>query len=288
MNFNIKKNWRIGILGAGRVGSSIASALYGNKIQILSVVSRTSRSASVLAKKTNCKIFSNKIEDLRTCNVVIVSVPDKHLKNIAQRVMRVRFNHDTVLLIHTSGMYGVTVWNQQTKKDKKTVFLTAAMHPLQTFAKRMDTSPELFKTYFAIDGKPRSIRLVKQLVKLLGGNAILIPDEKRVIYHASAVMASNFLVALSHASTELLRIASLKSLELEKIILPIQRQTLSNIDKYGTLAALTGPAMRGDQQTIRHHKKLLKQYSMDVFKIYNALSSYCTALSKKRQRGKHG
>lgn len=288
MNLSQKNNWRVGILGAGRVGSSIALALSGNKVPVLSVVSVTSHSASVLAKKINCKIFSNKIEDLRTCNIIIVSVPDRQLKATAKRVIQIRFTHNSVLLIHTSGMYGATIWNQRTSENKEVKFWTAAMHPLQTFVARMDASPEIFKTYFALDGKNKPVSIVKHIVQILGGKSIMISDNDRATYHASAVIASNFLVALSHASTELLRQIYSQSNGLEKIILPIQQQTLANISKYGAAAALTGPAMRGDKQSIRLHKKAIQKHSKDILKIYTALTSYCVALSEKRQRGKHG
>jgi predicted short-subunit dehydrogenase-like oxidoreductase (DUF2520 family) len=86
-------------------------------------------------------------------------------------------------------------------------------------------------------------------VELLGGRAFEVSDEHRAAYHAAAVIASNHLVALLSQAE---RVAAAAGVPLEAY-LDLVRATVDNVADLGPAAALTGPAARGDWDTIERH-----------------------------------
>src|SRR6266540_3786764 len=81
-----------------------------------------------------------------------------------------------------------------------------------------------------------------------GGRSFRLADEAKPIYHAAAVFASNYLVAITALAEELFRDAGIP--EPAELFLPLQRATLDNVAAIGPAAALTGPAVRGDAGTV--------------------------------------
>lgn len=91
--------------------------------------------------------------------------------------------------------------------------------------------------------------VIGQVVEALGGRSFAVPDEDRAVYHAAACVASNHLVALLGQVERLARSISVPP----EAYLDLARQSLANVDALGAAAALTGPAARGDDDTIARH-----------------------------------
>jgi predicted short-subunit dehydrogenase-like oxidoreductase (DUF2520 family) len=106
---------------------------------------------------------------------------------------------------------------------------------------------------FALAGEPAALAAARRLVDALGGLPLVIPPALRPVYHAAAVMASNYVVALTAVSMRLLGEAGVPESDALRALLPLLRSSLANIEQLGVPAALTGPIPRGDVDTIRSH-----------------------------------
>jgi len=113
---------------------------------------------------------------------------------------------------------------------------------------------------FAVAGDP----VAEEIVAVLGGRAMQVNDRDRALYHATAAVASNHLVALI-AQVE--RLAEVTGLQLD-LFGPLITQSLSAA-LADPAAALTGPASRGDWDTIQRH---LSALPADEVSDYLALS----------------
>jgi predicted short-subunit dehydrogenase-like oxidoreductase (DUF2520 family) len=148
----------------------------------------------------------------------------------------------------------------------------AAVHPLMalpdgpTGARRL-----LAGGWFAVAGD----ELAETLVTDLGGRAFTVADEHRAAYHASAVVASNHLVALLGQAE---RIAATAGVPFEAL-LDLVHSTIANVVELGPAAALTGPAARGDQATIVRHLEVLAD---DEKPAYRALAEQAARLAGRR------
>jgi predicted short-subunit dehydrogenase-like oxidoreductase (DUF2520 family) len=83
----------------------------------------------------------------------------------------------------------------------------------------------------------------------LGGRVVEVADADRAAYHAAACIAANHVVALLG---QVERVAALAGLDLDAF-LPLTRAALDDVAELGPRQALTGPAVRGDWDTLSRH-----------------------------------
>ena len=185
----------------------------------------------------------------RDVDLVLIAVPDAAIADVAAQIQPV----ETTVIVHLAGSLGLDVLAPHRRR--------AAIHPLvslpdaETGAERLSSS-----AWFAVAGDP----LARQLVTDLGGHAFDVADADRASYHAAACIASNHLVALLGQVERVARTAGVPF----EAYMDLVRATIENVGKLGPAAALTGPAARGDQETIHRHLTALPQ---DERRAYLAL-----------------
>jgi predicted short-subunit dehydrogenase-like oxidoreductase (DUF2520 family) len=136
------------------------------------------------------------------------------------------------------------------------------LHPLQTFT--LSRGPEqLDGAWAAITAETEAAReRARWLAGQLGVRPFDIRDESRVLYHAGAAMASNFLVTLYRAASRLFESAGAPP----EALLPLMRRTIDNGFE------LTGPIARGDWTTVDAHLAAIHQAAPDLEALYRAMA----------------
>ena len=130
-------------------------------------------------------------------------------------------------------------------------------HPLQSIPSPL-AGPDRFKdSFFAISGEPEALSLARRLAAQLGGAPITVPTSGRPLYHAAAVMVSNYLVTLLDAGARLFQRAGASPDDAEAALVALARGTLENVQEMGAESALTGPLMRGDIETVELHLRAM-------------------------------
>lgn len=115
-----------------------------------------------------------------------------------------------------------------------------------------------------------------------GAHPFFLREDDRILYHAAACMASNYLVALEHASELLFRRAGLASEGALQAFLPLVQGAVDNMSVRGTVAALTGPLSRGDIGTIAAHLDELAAKAPDQLPLYRTLGLATLDLVRQR------
>lgn len=191
---------------------------------------------------------------LATVDLVLLTVPDRHLAAVATTVPL------GPVVAHASGASGLEVLDPHPRRG--------SAHPLMTLPDRRVGGQRLVdRCPFAVAGDP----LVHQLVHDLGGEGFTIAERDRVLYHATAVVCSNHVVALL-AQGE--RLAARLGVDPE-LFHRLTAAALADVDRLGSRAALTGPAVRGDWTTIAHHLDVLPDAERA---LYLALARAAAAL----------
>jgi len=118
----------------------------------------------------------------------------------------------------------------------------------------------------------------------LGGRSIKLQAEDKVLYHASAVFASNYLVTLVKMATDLWQTFSIPTDQAIPALIPLIRGTLHNIETIGIPDCLTGPIARGDTGTIDKHLEALREKAPELLFPYKelGLQTIPIALAKGR------
>jgi predicted short-subunit dehydrogenase-like oxidoreductase (DUF2520 family) len=142
-----------------------------------------------------------------------------------------------------------------------------SVHPLQTIVR--DRGPEqLDGAWAAIAGEnEEALGAASRLADLLRLRPFELDDADRLVYHAAAVMAQGFLVALHWAAAELFEEAGAPPAAL----LPLMQRTMDNDFE------LTGPITRGDFETIERHLEVIREQRPELEPMYRALTDMMTA-----------
>ena len=78
------------------------------------------------------------------------------------------------------------------------------MHPLVSFADPRVAIDGMNDVAFGIEGDEPARAMAKRIVRALGARAVFLEAENLALYHAGAVMASNYVVAMADTAQTLL------------------------------------------------------------------------------------
>ncbi|MEZ5281268.1 MAG: DUF2520 domain-containing protein [Acidimicrobiales bacterium] len=220
------------IIGPGRAGRSLALAMTEVGWDVADIVGRGGPLASAA----------------QGVDVLVVATGDDAVATVAGSVDQV----DTTLVVHLSGSLGLDVLAPHKRR--------ASMHPLMTLPDPYTGKGRLLSGIaFAADGDPA----VAQVIAALGGETLNVDPADRALYHATAAIASNHLVALAG---QVERLAASIGVPLHAY-LALMAASLENVELAGSAArALTGPAARGDLNTIARHLAALPAGEVDTYK----------------------
>jgi predicted short-subunit dehydrogenase-like oxidoreductase (DUF2520 family) len=137
-----------------------------------------------------------------------------------------------------------------------------SLHPLQTFT--LARGPEqLDGAWAAVTAETAEARALGfELAETLGLRPFELADDQRPLYHAGAAIASNYLVTLHRAASELFAAAGAPAEALE----PLMRRTIENGFE------LTGPIERGDRETVEAHREAIRSVRPDLEPLYDVLA----------------
>jgi rfaE bifunctional protein nucleotidyltransferase chain/domain len=256
--------YRFAIIGLGRVGSVMMTLL-------TEVGHVPAWAISTRDMKVGAPIYRDIPRDPADAQVVFIALPDSHIRRIADEIASAWGSAcKGVAFFHFSGLL---------TSDELSAVLdqggeVASLHPLQSIADVSHARHTLKDSIFTIEGSEAAIRIAKDIVDSLGSNLISIPRDDKVLYHASATIASNYLVALLGQASEIMSSVGLSLAHL----MPLIRGTLSNIDAQGS-SALTGPISRGDWATVQSHIHALGKAFPDLVPSYVALGRYTARMA---------
>jgi predicted short-subunit dehydrogenase-like oxidoreductase (DUF2520 family) len=136
------------------------------------------------------------------------------------------------------------------------------MHPLQTFT-RARGPEQLDGAWAAITGETDDAReRGRWLAAELGLRPFDLAEDRRVLYHAGAAIASNYLVTLYQSAARALELAGAPP----EALLPLMRRTIENGFE------LTGPISRGDWTTVESHLEAIRRLAPDLEPMYRTLA----------------
>jgi predicted short-subunit dehydrogenase-like oxidoreductase (DUF2520 family) len=167
--------------------------------------------------------------------------------------------------VHTSGSHGLRVLESARRIGVRPV----AMHPAMTFTGSTRDLDRLPECVFGVTAGPAEAEWAEQLVRELGADVMWVAEEHRSLYHAGLAHGANHLVTLVSQAMELLSRAGAD--DPAAILRPLLEASLDNALTDGD-AALTGPIVRGDVNTVRAHLAEIAATAPDTLPSYVALA----------------
>jgi predicted short-subunit dehydrogenase-like oxidoreductase (DUF2520 family) len=269
---------RVAIVGAGNLGTALASSLKSAGWAIDRVIARprakSLQGAAILARKVGSRATS-RVSGLQA-DVIWLCVPDSGIRALA-RDLSETLNWRGKIALHSSG----ALTSDELAPLREEGAAVASAHPLMTFVKR--SQPVLVGVPFAIEGDRAAVRVVRGMVRDLGGVAFSIPKKDKAAYHTWATLASPLLTALFSTSEQVAAIAGVSRKSARQRMLPILRQTIGNYAALGAADGFSGPLLRGDVETIERHLEVLETIPV-ARNVYASLAQAALAYLPAKNR----
>ncbi len=269
---------RVGIIGAGNVGTSIGVVLQSKGYQVSGVCCRSEESALQAADMLSGKWFSEPHQVASLADIVFITTPDRFIEPVCQQVAEQNGFGPGQVVLHTSGAHNSGIL--RSARDKGADVLS--MHPLQTFPSVETGVNNLAGSYFALEGDEAALETGRDIVAALGGRALSISTELKSLYHASACTVCNYFVALLDLGLKMMEKTGVERRDALPALLPLIEGTLSNVKKVGVPRALTGPIDRGDDSTLEGHLIKMKQAMPEAVDLYCRLGEYTAQVAVEK------
>ena len=259
---------KVGLIGAGTLGKSLALGLSEAGWRVAVLTSRTLASARTLARMIpGCDSSPLPQEVVDRCDLVFLTVPDDAISSVASSLSWPPGRW----VAHCSGAGSLDLLKPAADMGAE----CGSLHPFQTFA-GADTSQNVLERFkdvtFAVEGQGRLLKTLETMAADLGGRTLRLSPADRGLYHASAVMSCGYLVALLKAAAGTWRLMGGTEEQALQAILPLAKATLHNVGSLGPQRAATGPVVRGDVDTLRRHLQAFKAQAPELLPLYVALT----------------
>jgi predicted short-subunit dehydrogenase-like oxidoreductase (DUF2520 family) len=265
----------IAVIGLGRVGTVLARALHHAGYPIVAVASRDAAKARRLAATLQTEALSAP-DAVRRARLVILAISDDALAPFAAELAVQNAWQAKQSVVHVSGASPAAVLQPAAAQNA----ITGAFHPLAAFASPDDALPPGLT--FAIEAPSPLRDLLHQIAHDLGGYPLDLQPGDKTLYHAAAVIASNYTVTLASLAVQILEQLGAAPDEALRALLPLMRTTLDNLERQGLPDALTGPLVRGDAGTVERHLRALDNATPEVARLYRSLAQGALRLAEQR------
>lgn len=223
---------RIAVVGGGRLGTALAAALRQDGLAVSGPLGRGA--------------------DPSDSDVVILCVPDNQIGAVASAITA----REGLLVGHCSGA---------TTLDPLRPHEAFGLHPLMTIPA---SGADFEGATAAVAGSSdRALAVAGALALALGMSPVTIDDADRAAYHASASVASNFLLTLEDLAE---RLAASAGVPRERLV-PLVRATVANWAATGAAPALTGPVARGDEDTVARQRAAVARRAPEDLELFDQL-----------------
>ncbi len=261
----------IAFAGAGNVAFRFSLALQEKGYRIRAIYSRTEKSRDRLVKALRANgsdtIAATRLQDLRSASLVIIAVTDDAIPQVVEE-MRAAFQdtdneavHPLPSVVHTSGATPLSVLQPLAG----TGCACGVMYPLMTLSRNKNVEfrdvPLLLEAH---DGELRTV--LDTIASDLGSEHYFYSSEDRLRMHVAAVFTTNFVNYLLGLAFPIVQ-------HDHPLLIPSTIEAVRNAFLHTPSSTLTGPARRGDMETIRKHIGLLHDMGLtEQEEIYRLLT----------------
>jgi predicted short-subunit dehydrogenase-like oxidoreductase (DUF2520 family) len=258
------KKLTLGFIGAGRVGTGLATGFAHAGVDVIAIASRKIASAQKLAKRVRGARACMPQEVADRAEMVFLTVPDDAIEAVASGV---KWRPGSAC-VHCSGAAELDAL----KKVVADGALAGGFHPLHMFGATGEPPGALAGSAIALAGPDALVKKLGRLARALDAKPLRLPEGGRALYHAAANFSGAFVIALMQETIALWGKLGVAEGAALAALLPLLRGTAANVEKLGAADGLGSAVARGDVGTIRRHLDVLAKEAPDSLELYRILS----------------
>ncbi|MDY2986776.1 MAG: Rossmann-like and DUF2520 domain-containing protein [Peptoniphilus sp.] len=270
--------YKVGIIGAGKVGTSLGLYLFkkGN-LELSGYYSRNAESSKYSADLTKTLAYESLKKMVDENQILIITVPDDEISRVWKQLLKL--NIEDKVVCHCSGSLSSKIFFDSTIKKVN----CCSFHPMLAISNKEESYKALSSAFFTLEGDLKAVSIIQDELKLNGNPTKLIYEDDKRKYHLATVFISNLVLALSNISVELLTQYDFTEKEALMALSVLGESNINAFFQKGILKTLTGPVERNDLRTVKGHIDSIKDGNFELEKeIYINLSKYLVEIAKEK------
>ena len=264
---------KIGIIGAGKVGTSLGKYFVSHGLSLTGFFDSYEEAAEEAADFTGSRFYQDLQAIVEDSDTLFLTVPDGLIRSVWKTIKDMQLTGKNIC--HCSGALSAADAFPEAVDKGAYAYST---HPLFAVSDKFHSYQELEGAYFTIEGDNRRSDII-DLFSSLGNPVCQIRAEDKSRYHLAAAIVSNHMVALMEESIQLMQQCGFTEEGARAAFTPIVKGNISHLLETGTTASLTGPVERGDLSTIEKHLHCLNKEDQILYKL---LSRKLLAIGKRK------
>ena len=254
------RNFRIGFIGAGKVGCSLGQLLHRAGCPIAGYASASADSARLAAERTRSQAFESLEELAAASDILCLSVPDGAIASVWNQLTTLAIGE--TIVFHCSGALSSAVLTDAERVCRG----ACSLHPMCAVSSR-EHGQSLSDAVFTLEGDPEATTLLLSWLAPAGLHIQPISGREKTRYHAAAVMASNLMISLAQEACDQLRQCGFTEAGAWQALAPLLLGNMHSLVEKGPVAALTGPIERNDAETVARHLSALSGRERELYRL---------------------
>jgi predicted short-subunit dehydrogenase-like oxidoreductase (DUF2520 family) len=279
----------LNIIGGGRVGRTLAHLWQAQDVFTVQDVLCTSlESAHDATRFIGAGRAIAHMQAMQPADVWMLSVPDTQISRVAQDMAKHAGARTPALAFHCSGALS----SEPLAALQTNGWQVASAHCILSFTSASTAVQQFAGTPCALEGQATACAWLHEKFSAIGARCFEVRSQDKLLYHAAAVFATNFVPVLQSVAEDLWQVTGVPEdvrLQLRQDLL---QKAVSNINSLGPQGALTGPAARGDTEAIARQGTAVSKWRATAGLAYDALSRIALELAHrthdhKKNNGDH-
>lgn len=270
------KEWRIGFIGAGKVGVALGRYFLGNGVRLRGYLDRDQGAAETAAQKTGASAYLNISQMAADCDIIFITTPDNEIINVWQDLNKADIRDK--LICHTSGAVSSAVFSGIKERGA----CGYSLHPMLAFPDKSGNVRGIERCYFTVEGDGSRLSEITDFITAMGNRVNVIESSRKALYHSANVMVSNLVLALFKIAEDWLISAGFGTGQALPALEPLITNNIANVFQKGLAQALTGPVERNDLNTVKSNLDALPE---EYVQIYAGLSLKLIEIAREKHPG---
>jgi predicted short-subunit dehydrogenase-like oxidoreductase (DUF2520 family) len=269
----------LNLVGAGRVGQTLARLWQQQGVfAVQDVLTTRLPHAQAACDSMGAGRAVDSMHALRPAAVCMLAVPDAQIAAAAQSLAAaLPPDAAPALAFHCSGAQGHGLLAPLAQRG----WQTASAHCILSFASVDAAVAQFAGTACALEGEAAACADLHSAFSAIGAQCFAVATEHKLLYHAAAVFATNFLPVLQSVAEDAWRSSGVPEALIPGLRSMLLHNAVANITTLGPAAALTGPAARGDTAAIARQAQAVTAWDGQAGAAYAALSALALRLAGK-------
>jgi predicted short-subunit dehydrogenase-like oxidoreductase (DUF2520 family) len=262
----------LNLIGAGRVGQTVSRLWHSQQtVAIQDMLCRSLASSQAAQRRIGAGYAVETLAAMRPADVWMLAVPDAQIEATAALLATThRPTAGTApIVFHCSGAKNIHALQPLIQQGWR----CASAHCILSFADVETALQQFSGTACALEGDAEACTVLQALFSAIGAQCFTVASQDKLLYHAAAVFATNFVPVLQHTAEQLWLATGVPAALLPHLRRTLLQNAVHNIVQTDPVCALTGPAARGDLQAIAHQAESVQHWNAEAGNAYRALSA---------------